>query len=214
MSDKVKDGLSSLDYWRLCDELNIIQASLLIIGNDPSSDQQYIEGWDHDKRPDGYEAVKAALLGALKNSAINGSVVEELEYDMNGNCHGTIEGSIDLKSTTIAVNEIKKWLASRGMTTGFFFPEPVFEMNFLDVKHPRYSPKLAATVTAWLEMENGGLLSGKSVKQSLEKWLRLNAKDYGLCDDEGKPNEKGIDECAKVANWNQKGGAPNTLSSE
>ena len=61
-------------------------------------------------------------------------------------------------------------------------------------------------------MENGGLLSGKTVKQSLEKWLRLNARDYGLCDEEGKPNETGIQECAKVVNWQQKGGAPKTPS--
>ena len=53
---------------------------------------------------------------------------------------------------------------------------------------------------------------GKSAKQALVKWLREHAAEYKLSDDEGKPNELGIEECAKVANWQEKGGAPKTLS--
>ena len=58
-------------------------------------------------------------------------------------------------------------------------------------------------------MENPSLLKG-TPKQSLQKWLRLNAVAYGLCDDEGKPRESAITEIAKIANWKTKGGAPST----
>ena len=43
--------MEGLDYWRLCDELSVIQAALLIAGCDPSSDANYIEGWAPEKRP-------------------------------------------------------------------------------------------------------------------------------------------------------------------
>ena len=42
------------------------------------------------------------------------------------------------------------------------------------------------------------------------KWLREHASEYGLSDEEGKPNETGIDEVSKVANWQPKGGALKT----
>jgi hypothetical protein len=44
------------------------------------------------------------------------------------------------------------------------------------------------------------------------KWLRENASEFGLSDDDGKPNETGIEETAKVANWQPGGGAPKTPS--
>jgi hypothetical protein len=42
------------------------------------------------------------------------------------------------------------------------------------------------------------------------KWLREHAAEFGLTDDDGKPNETGIEEAAKVANWQPTGGAPKT----
>jgi hypothetical protein len=44
----------------------------------------------------------------------------------------------------------------------------------------------------------------------LSKWLRENAAHLGLSDDEGKVNETGVEEVAKVANWQLTGGAPKT----
>lgn len=55
-------------------------------------------------------------------------------------------------------------------------------------------------------------LKGKSPKQALSKWLREHAAEFGLSDEEGKPNETGIEEAAKVANWQPGGGAPKTPS--
>jgi hypothetical protein len=35
--------MDPLDYWRLCDELSVVQAALLIVGEDPSGTQDYID---------------------------------------------------------------------------------------------------------------------------------------------------------------------------
>jgi len=63
--------MESLDYWRLCDELTVVQAALLVVGEDPSSTQSYVEEWDPEKRPEGYEAAKAAISSALLGGIIS-----------------------------------------------------------------------------------------------------------------------------------------------
>jgi hypothetical protein len=54
------------------------------------------------------------------------------------------------------------------------------------------------------------LRKGKTVKQALDVWLRLHANEFGLTKEDGNPNEQGIQEVAKIANWDTKGGAPKT----
>ena len=51
--------MEELDYWRFCEELNIVQASLLVVGEDPSC-AGYTEDQEIQNRPKGYEAVKLA----------------------------------------------------------------------------------------------------------------------------------------------------------
>lgn len=211
-SDDFDEALSSLDYWRLCDELTVIQAALLLSGHDPSSDQEYVENWDFERRPEGYEGAKAAISRALIRSLVDGEHIPEFEYDINGNFNGEKPGTIDLKQSTVNVDSLKKWLKVRGVSTGFFFQKEQETPDYLDPEHPRYSPKLAAAISAWLAINDESALKGKSAKQALDKWLRENAAKFNLSDEEGKPNEKGIDECAKVANWQFKGGAPKTPS--
>jgi hypothetical protein len=58
--------MEGLDYWRLCDELSVIQAAMLVVDSDPSNTQDDIESWIPSKRPVGYEAAKAAISNALR----------------------------------------------------------------------------------------------------------------------------------------------------
>lgn len=81
--------------------------------------------------------------------------------------------------------------------------------DYLDPMNPRYAPKLAAAVRAWQAVTDP---NGKHPKQALAKWLREHATEFGLADDKGKPNEDGIEQVAKVANWKPGGGAPKTPS--
>ena len=192
--------MQSLDFCRLCDELSIVQAALLIAGSNSSGDAEYVEGWSPEKRPIGYEAAKTAISNALRRSAIKGQLVPLFEHDFHGSCDA-IEGSIDIKSSRIEVESLRAWLSGRGLRTGFFFPEKAVAQDYLDPKHPEFAPKLAAAVCAWLATASESATSCKSPKQALTKWLRVHASEFGLTDDDGKPNETGIEETAKVANW-------------
>jgi len=198
--------LQALDYWRLCDEINIFQAALLIVGEDPSQNE-YIENWDMDKRPAGYEAAKTALRNAVESKKLPAEVTEIFE-----DCDGGFKSiGADWNQTRIEVSEIKKWLAKRGIATGFFFPDGRVEAEYLDTNQDHYAPKLAAAINAWQAVNSDpGLLKGKTPKRALEIWLRAHANDYGLTKDDGNPNETGIQEVSKIANWDTKGGAPRT----
>ena len=107
----------------------------------------------------------------------------------------------------IGLAELKEWLSDRGVKVGFFFPENVQSIDYLDSRNPRYAPKLAAAVKAWQSVTDAGK---KSPKQALDKWLREHAAEFGLTNDEGKPIEQAIEECSKVANWKPGGGATKT----
>jgi len=239
--------MEELDYWRLCEELNVVQASLLIVGEDPSC-AEYTEEQEVQNRPKGYEAVKTAIYGGLKNferyekeaedferqadylfheynrsegitaeedqylmsllnRAISGTLVQQTEYDPNGNDLGFLDGTADFHRSTVNVESLKKWLRLKGFTTGFFFPTLIETMDFLDLLNQRYAPKLAAAVKAWQAVTDTGK---RSPKQALDKWLREHATEFGLTNEDGKPIENAIEECSKVANWNTKGGATKT----
>lgn len=201
--------MESLDSWHLCDELTIVQAALLIAGCDPGSEKSYVENWDVHERPPGYEAAKTAITNALRNELVLGSITPIYEYDINGSPCGTLRGTVDVAESRVEVDSLCRWLERRGLRTGFFFPKATGAAEYLDPKHPRYAPKLAAAITAWVSVTDPG---GKHPKQALSKWLREHAAEFGLSDDEGKPNETGIEETAKVANWQPGGGAPRTPS--
>lgn len=199
--------MEGLDYWRLCDELTIVQAALLIVGRDPGQQEDCIERESAHRQPPGYMAAKTAITQALQCGKIKGESRPFHDYDGFGNKAGPIDGTTDPEVSTVEVESLKQWLATRGINTGFFFPTATDAPDYLDRSNPRYAPKLAAAVLAWLSVTDGG---GKTPKQALTKWLREHAGEFGLTDDEGKQNESGIEEIAKVANWQPGGGAPKT----
>lgn len=196
--------MKSLDYWRLCDQLSVIQAALLIVGEDPSSIQYNIEHWRADDRPVGYEAAKTALESAINSEKIKGYMYypesENTPYGQNV----LQEGDPDLHQSKVYVDSLKDWLKSRGFTTGFFFPDENHNVPYLDENHPQYAHKLAVAILAWEEVSNNPyLLNNKSPKKALMNWLETNASKFEL-------GTTAIEEIAKVANWQVKGGAPST----
>jgi hypothetical protein len=84
-------SLRGLDYWRLCDELSVVQAALLIVGQDPAGMQEYVDKNNPQDRPTGYDAAKTAISNALRSDAIAGHVVRIYETDFNGDTRGVIE---------------------------------------------------------------------------------------------------------------------------
>lgn len=205
--------MEELDYWRLCEELSIIQAAALVVGTDPSSENaSHCEGWKVHERPHGYEAAKAAIVGALRRGTIDGRVAQIREYDINGNHMGWVEDSIDLNDSMVSVEALRKWLAIRGFKTGFFFPSQAeSQAGYLDEGHICYAPKLAAAIRAWEAVTSEpDRLRGKTPKAALSKWLNEHAAAYGLIKDDGTPNASGVEEAAKLANWKPEGGATKT----
>lgn len=204
--DPFADDIS--DYWRLPNELKVRQAALLIVGIDPASKEgSNCENWSVSERPRGYEAAKQGVSAALRSGKIKGTHVPLFDHDINGNECGEFEGTTDIERSSVDRDSLTDWLLSRGIRSGFFFPTPTDAPDYLDPKNPRYAPKLAAAVRAWQSIVDPG---GKHPKQALAKWLREHAAEFGMTDDEGKPNETGIEEAAKVANWQPGGGAPKT----
>jgi hypothetical protein len=162
--------------------------------------------WD---RPNGYDAAKTAISNALRSGAIAGKILPRYAY-VDGKIGDAIEDTVDPKNSRVEVASVRSWLAGRGFRSGFFFPELIYSQDYLNPGHPRYAPKLAAAVQAWIAMGREPVIEGKSPKQALAKWLREHATNFGMTDDDGNPNETGIEEAAKVANWQPTGGAPKT----
>lgn len=225
--------------WRLSDPLTVQQAAALIAGFDPNAvrfrfnDAAWFESETGLTDSGGIRWVQTALLSLV--NAINagklpatirynarmqgwdewpkvGEVVRALQDD-DGSIKEGYEPAViyceapDWEKTTVAVSDLVAWLEANNIRTGFFFPTATDAPDYLDPKNPRYAPKLAAAVRAWQSVTDAG---GKHPKQALAKWLREHAAEFGMTDDEGKPNETGIEEAAKVANWQPGGGAPKT----
>ena len=207
--------MDKLDYWRLCDALSVVQAALLIAGEDPAARQDHINNCSAQDCPDGY----AAAFSALKNVVLSSTLSATVRYDAPPSSHdenyfdAISNPEPDWNKTTVKVEALKSWLVGRGFTTGFFFPvtQKKSTLGYLDPQNPFYAPKLAAAVSAWeVVTSDPTLLNGKKPKQALEKYLRENAVKYGLTNDDGNPNKLGIEEACKVANWNPEGGVNKT----
>lgn len=196
--------MESLDYWRLCDGFSLSDAAILIIGEDPSNFESGNENKTESKFR--YNTVTTALAFAVKAEKLKA----ELTFVKEEYCEHEND-QVDCYRTTVLVDDLREWLSSRNFTTGFFFPQAEEESDYLDQKHENYAPKLAAAIRAWQAVNADPALSvGVTVKQGLLKWLRKNADRFGLTKDDGSPNEQGIEEIAKIANWDSKGGAPKT----
>ena len=122
--------------------------------------------------------------------------------------------------STVKRVELVEWLSEQGIRSGFFFPnaKPSADPDYLDPNHPRYAPKLAASVKVWLAMDDENLRRGKGTIVAMEQWLESRYKELGLVHEKdnknngtksGDMNNSAISEAAKVANW-QYGGSPKT----
>jgi len=217
--------MEAFDYWRLCDELSVIQAALLIVDEDPSNSQEYVLSWESPNRPSGFSAALAALTHAILAGRLKATIRrsswergwnEEPEPDENVGTDGrgiqiVYKADPSWSTTTVAVDDLREWLRGRGLKTGFFFAEENDCVDYLNRDNENYSPKLAAAIRAWEAVNrDANLTRGKTVKQAIATWLRRNADRFGLTKEDGSPNEQGIEEVSKIANWDTRGGAPKT----
>ncbi|MFC3060474.1 hypothetical protein, partial [Paenirhodobacter populi] len=115
-----------------------------------------------------------------------------------------IPNSATKPETTIAVDDLKAWLSSKGLAPRFFFPQGRPE-GFRNPEHPRYSPKLACAVAAWEAVKSAK--PNMSPKATVEEWIRSNAVRFKMVGADGVPTSKAIKEVYAVVNWATSGGA-------
>ena len=199
--------MSEFEYWRLCDQLSLVQAALLMAGHDPSNIEHSVEHRPSAKQPSGYAACRQALIGAIETERLKGYLFYDEGCDNNGNTYA----NLDAGRSHVLTKGIGEWLFERGVRSNFFLPQSEAPKEYLDPTHERFAPKLAAAIRAWEAVGEEKSIKG-TPKQRLEKWLRLHASEYGLTQKDGKPNESAIAQIAKIANWNLQGGAPTTLA--
>lgn len=196
--------LKELDFWRLCDDLSIVQASLLILGLNP---EKHFGIERKATKPEGYEAVKTAITNAAELEKLPA----KLHYESYEGPFSNIVHDLVLEESLISVQDIKQWLSSRNLYPLFFFPDGNNSPTYLDSGAKYYAPKLAAALNAWEAVtKDEAQLKSQSPKKALKKWLREHAVEYGLNKEDGTLNESAIEEIAKIANWQPAGGAPKT----
>ena len=233
--------MDKFDLWRLCDELTVVQAALLILDEDPNDhpkilDQRKLDTAPGPKTidfskgfsnkpdsesadvshndqywpPENFSPIFTALTHAILGNRLPANTYPNFDA-----LHPTIDTSQDVfdwNKTKIMVEDLRKWLKNRGVTKGFFFSDAHPGPDYLNPNHHFYAYKLVAAIKAWEAVTSGSQFknNGKSPKHNLEVWLYDNAKNLGL-EKNGKPNKNAIEnQISKVANWEEKGGAPKT----
>jgi hypothetical protein len=188
--------------WKLADELNVYQIVLLIAGYDPSE----FEADDYSGWPNEVKMEVSPYLNAIKNAA------RSKRFEFNASMYeGYNSDDINWDNSLINIESFTQWLHSRNFDDGFFTRDAGELDRLSEVSSEYYAPKLAAAVRAWNEVTSDpAALNGKTPKKALEIWLRKHANEYGLTSKDGNPNELGIEEICKVANWKPSGGASPT----
>ena len=199
---------SPSEHWKLSESYTLLQATLLILNVDPAGNED-METLDEIDRPDGFTALLASLDAAVIKGTLTTNI-KTIDFD------GLLDGN--MRKISIDANDLKSWLSSRKVTTGFFFDDnsqTIGIPDYLNKNHPCYTAKLAAAVLAWQEVTSNDEYknNGKSPKKNLINYLSENAKELGLLMTNGEINNTAIEkQIAMVANWNVKGGASTTPS--
>jgi len=203
----VKDIFAIDPFWHLTEAVSLQEAAALIAGYDPHQLALTVGETDvHPTYPKYYPVIRA-LRQAVASGALKAK--EEWVYEIDEITEQEHATVLKVAETIVNIEDLKKWLSDKGVQVNFFFPSA--KPNYLDERHKHYSPKLAAAINVWESVtSDASLMHGATAKQAMMKWLRRHADQYGLTKDDGNPNEQGIEEIAKIANWDSKGGAPKT----
>lgn len=194
--------------WKLCDAVFLHEAALLMCGIVPEGkDSTIITDRHPTSWPKGVLPLVTFLKTALLQKKVEGKIV------LHNDSYGEDDpGNVNVEHSVIDAASLASLLRKRGVVDAFFNDTENPKAEYLDPTHASYAPKLAAAVMAWEEVALSPDLNKTlgSPKQKIEKWLRLNAAKFGLMREDGKFNEEGIKEIAKVANWQPQGGAAQT----
>jgi len=209
------------DIWRLIDYYTLPQAAALIANIDPcaieykeASKSLHLQtGMPNDIRVGHANIVFTLLVKKIKKEYAKWAEenqIEKIPLKKQFFVDWLIRTGQNPKFFS---REIERTRAHRSAMRNMKLHERIMEetrlrrKDYLDPENPRYAPKLAAAIRAWQAVEDP---KGKHPAQAIREWLTRNAKELGLLKDDGKPNKSAIEDIAKIANWQPKGGAPKT----
>ena len=125
------------EVWKLADQLNVYEISLLLAGFDPTPFANYsLSNW-----PDETTSLTYPFMTIIQNAVSAGKIdaqVKMKDYDSGA--------EIDWNWTNISIESLSIWLKSKGATGLFFTEEQSDVPGYADNQSPFYAPKLAAAV--------------------------------------------------------------------
>lgn len=197
--------------WLLAEDLSIRQAALLLLNEDPERfPRAEYPNSDRDV-PAGYEAARQVIVSALLANKVDGNRTWKTisgEYPDGGSgWQDYVEGDVCADKSTINMDSLRAWLASKNVTVEQFIGLSGTSDDFLDQDDQKYAPKLAATIAAWRHVKSNPI-NGLSVKQQLTNWLNDNSARFWPEGMDAKVTDTFVKEAARIANWDADGGRP------
>ncbi len=229
--------MDEMDYWRFVPHYTVVEVAALIIGIFPecvipaNTDDSFrrdfiavVDCLEDERFQPIYTAVVRSVISGDLECEKSGHLIEEISkeqgwprgYSEGGSFHKKAVYSkkmpreICFDAAFITFDEVKKWLASKGVAAGFFFPSSATENtpSYLNQENQYFPPKLYAAVKAWEAVSSNEPVLKKpgSAKQKIVNWLEINAEELGLTDENGILLVSTIENIAKLANWDATGG--------
>lgn len=201
--------------WRQYKQLTIDEAMSLIAGHEPG-EYKFCGARESEMAP-GSAHIYRALVNDIKKFQIvtHISGIKSDSYELSRVVHPDLlydPHAAWWSTGFLQVDDIREWLKKQGFKSTFFDTDKADRTSlpdYLDNKLNQHSPKLAAAIAVWEHFyynpEN--ILPGKSLKKQMEKWLTDNAISLKLLHNK-QVSKQAIEEIAKIAHWETKGGAP------
>lgn len=208
------DFMSEDDALKLSDTLSIANAACCIVGISPSlmSRQSHRDFCLNAGDSNTDELLPSAQTKIVIDAICNAVTTQKLEiaHLERPDSQYTTVADYDIWETIIDVDELKRWLLSRNCKAPFFFGNDTSNIpNCLEIKHPSFSPEIAAAIRVWEAIQDPELRKGKTVKAAATEWLENNYRELGLIHN-GERSKSAIERIATLVNWETGGGAPKT----
>lgn len=231
--------ISSLEMWKLADELSVVDAAILITGNDPSEMSSYYDRLAEDYvevQRTTYEGYEAAFK-AIKNAIMSNRLAADLVFDVREG-EGYYRGPLHLKfrgkkqvyqakglnlldyEGLVFVQADPDWTKTLVQVADLkiwlrnksVFPEFFFPSGNPDSVNNREHPRFSGKLACAVSAWHAiqSAARNKTVKQTVEAWVVANGVQFGLSNDEGVVPTTAIEDIAKVVNWQTQGGVART----
>lgn len=235
-----KRSLSSMDIWKLSFDYSVIDAAILITGNDPDNYYENREGeMVKSTHYEGYEAALNFIKRAIITNKLNAIISFKIDNTNRNSDYNDLkaiistkdaieitDGSrnifkmINWKSTNFSIWVEPDWentLVSKDDIKELLSSQGVYPPFFFPNGDPSdlsnsSGPRYSPKLDCAVAAWNSYRDFGRSlsVKEQIRKWVNDNGALYNLINDQGDVPAKTSEDIATIVNWDTKGGAPKT----